>query len=76
MVFLCFCIQSAQKHDYTFGVCNMLLKMIKICWFSVVFASKVVKNYVKPMVFALVDENVEKTIGVPLFCELRLQKTQ
>ena len=48
-----FCIQSAQKHYKTRVFCNILLKMLKNHWFSFVFASKVLKNFIKPVFFAI-----------------------
>ena len=51
LVFLCFCIQSAQKPYKTCVFCNMLLKMLKNHWFSFVFGAQSAKNNEKPYVF-------------------------
>ena len=76
LVFLCFCIHTAQKPYKTCGFCNILLKILKNQMFSIVFAFKMLKNLLKPLVFAIFCRKYRKTIGFPLFLDLKLQKTQ
>ena len=74
IVLQCFCNQSAQKPYKTCAFCNILLEKLKNHWFYCVVATRVLKNRIKPVRFAIFCWKCWKTTGFPLFFELRLQK--
>ena len=72
--FLCFLSSDCKKHYKTCAFCNILLKMLENHWFSLVFASRVLENLMKPVLFAIFCWKYWKTIGFRLFFGLLLQK--
>ena len=73
--FLCFLSSDCKKHYKTCAFCNILLKTLNNHWVSLVFASRVLENLIKPVLFATFRWKRWKTIGFPCFFELRLQST-
>merc|ERR1711952_603239 len=51
--FLCFLSSDCKKHYKTCAFCNILLKMLENHLFSLVSASRVLENLVKPVLFAI-----------------------
>ena len=73
--FLCFLSSDCKKHYKTCAFCNILLKMLKNHWFSLVFASRVLENLIKPVLFAIFCWKCWKTIGFPWFLHPECSKT-
>ena len=65
LVFLGFLNSDCKKPYKTCAFCNILLKMLKNHWFSLVFASRVLENLIKSVLFAIFCWKQFKTICFP-----------